>query len=86
MAKRIGVIVLITGIVFAATIMLWAQSRTTNRPGHYEIVGTDAGTFLLDTRTGDTWEWYFSLSTSYRGWQYHSKTTRRDGSTIPTDP
>ena len=55
--------------------------RRPERSG-FHIQGTDLGVFLVDSRTGDTWKWFYNHDEGSMGWQYHAVPAPIGGNTL----
>lgn len=72
---------------------LLAQDRTADswdpdpEHGRFQIIhAAPAGTFLLNTRNGDSWRWYYTPASGNKpasgGWQFSDRPTRFDECTM----
>ena len=66
-------------LLLVALAVSLAHSKTGSSPpdpdparGGFHIQGTDLGVFLVDSRTGDTWKWFYNHEEGSMGWQYHT--------------
>ena len=79
----VGVLLL---VVLAVSL---AHSETGSSPpdhdparGGFHIQGTNLGVFLVDSRTGDTWKWFYNHEEGSMGWQYHAVPAPIGGNTL----